>query len=156
RVAALSVAAFGISIYAAKTSPATAPAFAAHISNDQKIIHALNRLTFGPRPEDIETVKEMGLRKWIDRQLHPDRIAENPVLEAKLAPLDTLRMTPAEMARNYPPPQLIKAMVEGKIPYPADAEQRLIVQKLARRYKDQLSQGDGGQPTLETVDLTEE
>ncbi len=92
RVAALSVAAFGVCIYAAKTSPATASAFSAQISNDQKILHALNRLTFGPRPEDVVTVKEVGLKKWIDRQLHPDRIAENPVLESKLAPLDTLRI----------------------------------------------------------------
>src|SRR6202022_2159146 len=111
---------------------------------------------FGPRPDDLETVKELGLKKWIDLQLHPDRIAENPALESKLAPLDTLRMTSAEMARNYPPPQLIKAMVEGKIPYPADAERRLMIQKLARRYKDQLGQGDGSQPKLETVGLTEE
>jgi len=156
RLAALCVAAFGICIYAAKTSPATASAFSAQISADQKIIHALNRLTFGARPEDIETVKEMGVKKWIDRQLHPDRITENPVLESKLAPLDTLRMTSAEMARIYPPPQLIKAMVEGKIPYPADAERRRIIEKLARRYKNQLGQNDGEKPTLENVGLTEE
>lgn len=149
------VTALVISIYAGKTSP-TAPAFFAQISNDQKIIHALNRLTFGPHPNDFETVKKLGLKKWIDLQLHPDRIAENPVLESKLAPLDTLRMTSAEMARNYPPPQQIKAMVEGKIPYPPDAERRVMIQKLARRYKNQLGQGDGEKPALENVGLTEQ
>jgi uncharacterized protein (DUF1800 family) len=157
RVAALSVAAvFGISIYAAKTNPSTASTFSTKISKDQKIIHALNRLTFGPRPGDFETVEKMGLKKWIELQLHPDRIADNPALEAKLRPLDTLRMTPAEMVRNYPPPRLIKAMVEGKMPYPADAETRLMVQRLARRYKSQLGQDDGEKPTLEKVGLTEE
>jgi uncharacterized protein (DUF1800 family) len=157
RLGVLSVAAaICISAYAAKTSPATPSAFAARIPNDQKILHALNRLTFGPRPDDFETVKKLGLKKWIDLQLHPDRMAENPALESKLAPLDTLRMTSAEMARNYPPPQLIKAMVEGKIPYPADAERRLMIQKLARRYKNQLGQDDGERPTLENVGLTEQ
>src|SRR5579859_4445363 len=101
----------GLSVYAEKT---------AALSNDQKILHALNRLTFGPRPGDVDAVKRLGLKKWIDIQLHADRIPQNPTLAAKLAPLDTLRMTPAELARHYPPPQLIKAMVEGKAPFPVD------------------------------------
>ena len=38
----------------------------------------LNRLAFGPRPGDVEAVRRIGLEKWIDLQLHPDRIVENP------------------------------------------------------------------------------
>src|SRR5512132_167429 len=41
---------------------------------DQQIIHALNRLTFGARPGDAQKVRAVGLDKWIDLQLHPDRI----------------------------------------------------------------------------------
>ena len=40
--------------------------FSTPLSNDEKISHALNRLTFGPRPGDFEEVKKMGLKKWID------------------------------------------------------------------------------------------
>jgi uncharacterized protein (DUF1800 family) len=69
---------------------------------DRQILQALNRLTFGPRPGDIEEVRRMGLQKWIDLQLHPERIAENPVLEEKLKPLETLRMTPAEIIKQVP------------------------------------------------------
>ena len=50
------------------------------LGGDQEILHALNRLTFGPRPGDIEAVKNMGLRQWIDLQLHPDRIPEDKEL----------------------------------------------------------------------------
>jgi uncharacterized protein (DUF1800 family) len=120
------------------------------------MVHALNRLTFGPRPQDLEQVAKMGLKKWIDLQLHPDRIAENPLLQEKLAPLDTLRMTPTELARNYPPPQLIKAMVEGKVPYPRDPEQRMMVERIARRLKNKNSGTSDEAPTLENVGLTEE
>jgi uncharacterized protein (DUF1800 family) len=44
------------------------------LAADQQIIQALNRLTFGPRPGDAQKVRAMGLDKWIDLQLHPERI----------------------------------------------------------------------------------
>ena len=44
------------------------------LAADQQIIQALNRLTFGPRPGDAQKVRAMGLDKWIDVQLHPERI----------------------------------------------------------------------------------
>ena len=114
----------GLSLYAKKPAPASP--FTTPLSSNQKIVHALNRLTFGPRPGDFDQAEKMGLKKWIDLQLHPDRIAENPLLKEKLAPLDTLRMTPMELASNYPPPQLIKAMAEGKVPYPRDPDGRMM------------------------------
>ena len=57
---------------------AVAPRFSAKLTADQKILHALSRLTFGARPGDIERVRAMGLEKWIDLELHPERIEENP------------------------------------------------------------------------------
>ena len=76
--------------------------FQRKLSNDQKIIHVLNRLTFGPRPGDSDRVRKLGVKKWIDRQLDPGRVQESRVLEEKLAPLKTLRMDAAEMTRAYP------------------------------------------------------
>ena len=75
--------------------------FDTKLSKDQQILQALNRLTFGPRPGDIEEVRRLGVDKWVDLQLHPDRIPENPVLEAKLKPLETLRMAPGEVLKEY-------------------------------------------------------
>ena len=115
---------------------------AARFTQDERITHALNRLTFGPRPGDLEEVRKTGLKKWIDQQLHPDRIAENPVLEAKLRPMDTLRMTASEMARAYPPPQLIKAMADGRVPYPKDESERERMKQLAAIY-EQRQKKDG-------------
>src|SRR5262252_591766 len=50
--------------------------FEKKLSKDQSIVHALNRLAFGPRPGDVEAVKKMGLEKWIDLQLHPERLPD--------------------------------------------------------------------------------
>src|ERR1700734_3319493 len=86
----------------------------AQMAGDQKVLHALNRLTFGARPGDMEAVKEKGLDLWIEQQLHPRTIPENPILEAKLAPFDSLRMTTAELVHHYPTPQMVKAMIDGR------------------------------------------
>ena len=90
------------------------------LNNDQEVLHALNRLTFGPRSGDVEVVRKMGLKKWIDQQLHPERIAENPELAARLRPLESLQMSAAEIATNYPPPQVLRAMTQGRLPLPED------------------------------------
>jgi uncharacterized protein (DUF1800 family) len=46
---------------------------------DQQIIQALNRLTFGPRPGDALKVRAIGLDKWIDQQLRPERIDDSAI-----------------------------------------------------------------------------
>jgi uncharacterized protein (DUF1800 family) len=76
--------------------------FDSKLSKDQQILQVLNRLTFGPRPGDVEEIRRLGVDKWVDLQLHPDRISENPVLDEKLKPLETLRMSPDEIMAAYP------------------------------------------------------
>src|SRR6478672_2320575 len=98
--------------------------FNQHLAKDQEILHALNRLTFGPRPGDVEAVRKMGLKKWIDQQLHPERIAENPELTERLRPLESLTMNPSEIATNYPPPVVVQAVSNGLLPMPTDPEAR--------------------------------
>ena len=56
---------------------------------DLQILHVLNRMTFGARPGDVETVRKVGLQKWIQSQLHPESIQEDPTLEERLKPLPT-------------------------------------------------------------------
>src|SRR5580704_8256348 len=92
-----------------KKSKTTAPEQPAipQMSADQKVLYALNRLAYGPRPGDVEAVKKFGLDKWIELQLHPESIRDNPTLVTKLAPLDTLMLPADVMIESYPPPQLI-------------------------------------------------
>jgi uncharacterized protein (DUF1800 family) len=75
--------------------------FDAQLTPDQQIVQALNRLTFGTRPGDVEEVRKIGVEKWIELQLHPDQIPENPLLKEKLKPLDSLTMTSAEILQEY-------------------------------------------------------
>ena len=111
----------------------------------QKDLHALNRLTFGARPGDLAELRQTGLQKWIEQQLHPESIPENPVLESKLQPLETLRMAPKAMLTRYPTPQLMKAMAEGTQPLPTDPETHYMVERAVAKYK-QKKQGDAQNP----------
>src|SRR5438874_184845 len=127
--------------YAKKKNAAEAREFLKQLPDDQKILQALNRLTFGPRPGDAQEVKAMGLKKWIDRQLHPAQIEENPELTKRLQYLDTLAMPSAEMIRNYPTPQMARQMVNGQIPFPTDPDRKLVVTRMVERYEKRQAQG---------------
>jgi uncharacterized protein (DUF1800 family) len=138
----------GISVYARKSTEASvqnAALFRQPISRDQKVEHALNRLSFGARPGDVQQVRSLGLKKWIDLQLHPERIPENPSLAAKLRPLDTLNMSTAKMLQNYPSRQQVKQMVAGKLPFPDDPDKRMMVDRLAARLEGKTDE-DGSKP----------
>ena len=61
------------------------------LTERQKIIHVLNRLGYGPRPGDVEQVEKIGLQRYLQQQLHPERI-DDTALRADLAKFDILTM----------------------------------------------------------------
>src|SRR6266852_4053940 len=87
-----------------RTGHATGP-FDQRLNPDRQIVHALNRLTFGPRPGDIEEVRRVGLTKWMELQLHPEQITENTLLAERLQPLESLRLSLPDVVAKYTPEQ---------------------------------------------------
>jgi uncharacterized protein (DUF1800 family) len=69
-------------------------------NDEASITHALNRLAYGARPGDVERVRQMGLTRWMDDQLHPDRVA-NAALDTRLARFSTLNLDAVTIARDY-------------------------------------------------------
>jgi uncharacterized protein (DUF1800 family) len=83
------------------------------LSEDQQITHALNRLGYGPRPGDVERVRRMGLARWIERQLEPERISDDR-LDSALQAFPTLTMPVPELVRAYPEPdQKVLAKIQS-------------------------------------------
>jgi uncharacterized protein (DUF1800 family) len=96
--------------------------------NEQKrAVQALNRLTFGPRPGDVQQVMAMGVDRWIDLQLHPDKIPDAAV-ESRIAGFRTLQMTSKEIAEEFPDNQMVKQVMDGKRPMPSDPAKRAVYQ----------------------------
>jgi uncharacterized protein (DUF1800 family) len=112
----------------------------------KRALHALNRITFGARPGDVDRVMSMGVDKWIEVQLHPEKISDG-ALEARLAPLRTLRMNTKELVENFPPQRVIKAVAEGKKSLPNDPEKRAVYQSQLAKYEERKEKKqDSGQP----------
>jgi len=103
---------------------------AAPLSEDAKVQHALDRLTFGARSCDVDQIQRMGIKQWIDLHLHPEKITENPVLEAKLKPLESLRLSAENLAKDYGKSGVITELAAGKL-YRAIYSNRQLAEVLA-------------------------
>lgn len=103
--AEFTIAVIGLAAVLLPSSGHSTGPFEQRLSPDQQITHALNRLTFGPRPGDAEEVRRVGLTKWIELQLHPERIIETPVLDERLTPLESLRQSLPDVVAKYTPEQ---------------------------------------------------
>jgi uncharacterized protein (DUF1800 family) len=87
------------------------------LSEDQRILHVLNRLGFGARPGDVERVRAMGLENYIRQQLEPSKI-EDAVAEAKVRELTTLSLSTTELYAKFPQPGMLLRQLErqGSLP----------------------------------------
>jgi uncharacterized protein (DUF1800 family) len=104
------------------------------MDDDKRIVHALNRFTFGVRPADLERVRAEGLDKWFDEQLHPEKI-DDGALESRLAPFRTLKMSTKEMVENFPPPQVLKAIENGRMSMPRDPAKKAVYESRIAAYQ---------------------
>src|SRR5580698_8022506 len=71
------------------------------LTEDEAILHALDRLAYGPRPGDVEHIRKIGLEKWIDQQLNPDSI-DDSALDERMSSYSTLKMSPEQLLAKYP------------------------------------------------------
>jgi len=104
-------------------------------SDQKRALHALNRLTFGPRPGDLQSVIATGVDQWIDLQLHPERIDDHG-LDARLEPFRALRMSTKEIAEQFPDGQELNQVMNGKRPMPSDPATRMVYQVQIARLQD--------------------
>ena len=108
---------------------------ASSASEQKRAVHALNRLTFGPRPGDLQQVMAVGVDRWIDLQLHPEKIPDS-AMESRLAPFRTLRMSSREMVEEFPDGQMIKQVMDGKRSMPSDPAKRAVFQVQIARLQE--------------------
>jgi uncharacterized protein (DUF1800 family) len=101
------------------------------LTKDQRVLHALNRLAFGPRPGDVAAVEAMGLDKWIDEQLNPETI-NDAALEVRLAAYPAMQLSQHELVERFPSPAMIRQAEMGKRGLPGNPVERAI-------YNDQIA-----------------
>lgn len=82
------------------------------LNDEQKILHVLNRLGFGPRRGDVEKVKAMGLTQYIERQLNPPS-EDSPDVAARLSEYEVLNMETSAIFARYPNPGALLRRLNG-------------------------------------------
>jgi uncharacterized protein (DUF1800 family) len=122
---------------AKKKSPASkATAKVTELNDRQRALHALNRLTFGPRPGDVEAVLAKGVDAFVEDQLHPESIDDSG-LGAQLSPYATTRMSSKQIAEMFPSDSMLRQAIAGKKELPTDPVQRLIYSVNVARLQQQ-------------------
>jgi uncharacterized protein (DUF1800 family) len=118
------------------------------LSEQKRAMQALNRLAFGPRPGDVDQVIAMGVDRWIDLQLHPEKIPDD-AMDARLAPFRTLRMSSKEIVEEFPDNQMIKQVMDGKKPMPSDPARRAVFEvQIARLEEKKERKEEAAAPSL--------
>ena len=83
------------------------------LHGDQRILQALNRFTFGPRPDDLEAVRAMGLDQWFNQQLRPESLDQSD-LNARLAQFPAMQLDTQTLLVRYPSNAIIRQIADGK------------------------------------------
>jgi uncharacterized protein (DUF1800 family) len=109
------------------------------LRGDARILHALNRLTFGPRPGDLDSVRAMGpnntgLDKWFDQQLHPENIDETD-LDARLAQFPAMQWSTQDLLYRMPSQAMIRQAADGKINIPPSGTLHAVYENQIYRYQ---------------------
>ena len=105
------------------------------MAEGERNAHALNRLTFGPRPGDLERVEAIGIKKWIEMQLDPEQI-DDSLLEARLQSFPAMHLSQQDLLQNFPSAGVIRAVADGKVPLPSDRVERAIYQNQVAEYEE--------------------
>lgn len=99
------------------------------------VTHLLNRIGFGPRPGDVERVRGLGIAKYVDQQLHPERM-DDRALDGRLDSVHSIRMSTSEILAKYPRPQQFARLLGLRLTdsQPNDQNQR---RRLLAQYMEQ-------------------
>jgi hypothetical protein len=103
---------------------------AGQIHGDARVLHALNRFTFGPRPGDVQRVEAIGLDRWFEQQLNP-AVIDDSALDQRLAAFPAIRLPQEELMLRFPSPAVIRRMANGELPLPSGALRTIYADQIA-------------------------
>ncbi|WP_263377770.1 DUF1800 domain-containing protein [Granulicella paludicola] len=109
-------------------------AHTAPLTQQEEVLHALNRLTFGPRPGDEAAVQRVGLEAWFQQQLHPENI-DDAALETRLDAFPAMRLSEEELIRRFPPPAMIRQLAKNGGGTPSDPIEHAIYADATANYE---------------------
>jgi uncharacterized protein (DUF1800 family) len=111
---------------ASTTQSKARPAYrSTQLQGDARILHALNRFTFGPRPGDLEAVRSIGVDKWFEQQLHPSSLDQSD-LNTRLAQFPAMQWSTEDLLFRLPSNAVIRQTIDGRLPIPERGALRAV------------------------------
>ncbi len=104
------------------------------LQGNDRVIHALNRFTFGPRPGEVEAVQAMGLEKWFDQQLQPSSIDETD-LNTRLAQFPAMQWSTQDLLFRLPSNAMIRQAADGKVQIPPNGTLHAVYENQIYRFQ---------------------
>ncbi|HEV2576619.1 MAG TPA: DUF1800 family protein [Acidobacteriaceae bacterium] len=122
----------------------------APLTQQERVLHALNRFTFGPRPGEAEAVEKMGLQKWFLQQLQPETI-DDSAFEQRMNEYPLLRLNQADLMHQFPSQAMMRMADRGNIAIPRDRVVHAIFEDAKYEYDQKqnelkLQAANGGKP----------
>ncbi len=103
---------------------------------DGDVCYLLNRMSFGPRPGDLQALKAMGIGNYINQQLNPKTIPEAQIISSFVSSDTDLTATPEDLFIAYGPPAVKAAVGASATITPDDKKE---AQKMVRKEENQLN-----------------
>ena len=126
---------------------------ASNAYDDATIVHVLNRLAYGPRPGDVDRVRQIGLGRWIEQQLEPQRLPD-PAMGPRLATLKTVGLSSHELLKGYELPPAARREIakrRGEMENASEGEKRDARRAFMQKYGAQME----GSPRQVLAELQE-
>jgi len=101
------------------------------LNDDERILHALSRFTFGQRPGDMERVRQIGLDRWFEMQLHPATM-DFTELDRRLNEFPAMRLSTPQLLTAFPSGAIVRQTADRKLALPSTPILRAI-------YNDQIA-----------------
>jgi uncharacterized protein (DUF1800 family) len=113
------------------------------VRGEDRVVHALNRLTFGPTPGEVAAVQAMGLSTWFAMQLNPSKLDDSS-FQAKLAQFPAMQLSQSDLLARYPSQQVIRQIEQRGLGLPNDPVERAIYGDEIAFYKVQKAKQAAG------------
>ncbi len=108
------------------------------IAPEQRALHALDRLTFGPGPGDVAAVEREGLDAWFQRQLRPEQIPDT-ALNSRLSHFPAMQLSQPELVQRYPTPEMLRRYTRGDLTMPDADVERVIYADASLSYQEKIA-----------------
>jgi len=112
------------------------------LSKDAAILLSLSRFTYGPRPGDMERVRQIGLSEWFHQQLNPSLI-DDSALQARLAAFPAMQMPLDRLMEMYPSNNLVRQSLNNRAAIPGGDAAHAIYMDQQERYRDKKAKDKG-------------